>query len=184
MGEASAAHVPPGELWSSSFRTQLEYHLGPLLVAALLLIAPPLRRPRRALALLGLAGLAAMWGDVNLSHAAAATRESWLKMFEQWVHFVAAGVWIGGLATLLIGLATLDADGRGRAARRFSAIALVAVVVLAASGVLRAIDEVGSWDALTSTTFGQAILVKSGLLLVLIGLGARQPVPVGTGGGA
>ncbi len=93
-------------------------------------------------------------------------------MIEQWVHFVAAGVWIGGLVTLLIGLAALDAAGRGRVARRFSTVALGAVVVLAASGVLRAIDEVGSWHALTSTTFGQAILVKSGLLLVLIGLGA------------
>jgi copper transport protein len=172
MGEASAAHVPTGELWSSSFRTQLEYRLGPLLVAALLLIAPPLRRPRRALAVLGVAGLVAMWGDVNLSHAAAATRESWLKMFEQWIHFVAAGVWIGGLATLLIGLLALDAARRRRTARRFSTVALVAVVVLATSGVLRAIDEVGSWHALTSTTFGQLILIKSGLLLVLVGLGA------------
>ena len=172
MGEASAAHVATDQLWSSSFRTQLEYRLGPLLVAALLLIAPPLRRPRRALAVLGVAGLVAMWGDVNLSHAAAATRESWLKMVEQWAHFVAAGVWIGGLVTLLIGLAALAPDGRRRVARRFSTVALVAVVVLASSGVLRAIDEVGSWHALTSTTFGQAILVKSGLLLVLVGLGA------------
>ena len=57
-------------------------------------------------------------------------------------------------------------------AQRFSTVALVSVVVLASSGVLRAIDEVGSWHALTSTTFGQAILVKSGLLVVLIGLGA------------
>jgi copper transport protein len=172
FADAAAAHVATSELWSSSFRLQLEYRLGPLLLGALLLIVPPLRRPRRALAVLGVAGLVAMWGDVRLSHAAAATRDAWLKSLEQWAHFAAAGTWIGGLVTLLLGLVALDPADRGRAARRFSNIALASVVVLVGSGVVRAIDEVGSWHALTSTTFGQAILVKAGLLALLIALGA------------
>ena len=133
---------------------------------------PPLRRPRRAIGVLGLAALVAMWGDVTDSHAGAATRDELLKLGDQWVHFVAAGIWIGGLVTLLVGLGALSPEARGAAARRFSAIALVAVVGLAGSGVLRAIDEVGSWHALTSTSFGRLILVKGGLLLVLVGLGA------------
>jgi len=169
--EASQAGIAAGEWWGSLHR-QVEYRVGALLVAAALLLVPALRRPRRALAVLGVGGLVAMWGDVNLSHAAAATRDELLKAFEQWAHFAAAGVWIGGLVTLLVGLAGLEPAARARAARRFSSIALVAVVVLVAGGVLRAIDEVGSWPALTSTTFGQALLVKIGLLVVLIGLGA------------
>ncbi|HVN51586.1 MAG TPA: CopD family protein [Acidimicrobiales bacterium] len=169
--EASQAGIGAGEWWGSLHR-QLEYRIGPLLVAALVLVVPVLRRPRRALAVLGVAGAVAMWGDVNLSHAAAAIRDEPLKAFEQWAHFVAAGVWIGGLLTLLVGLGGLEPSLRARAARRFSTIALVAVVVLVAGGVLRAVDEVGTWQALTSTTFGQALLVKIGLLVVLVGLGA------------
>ena len=123
---------------------------------------------------LGVAGLAAMWGDVSDSHAAAAHSLSVLKMVEQWLHFVSAGVWIGGLLVLLIGLVGLAAAERGHVARRYSSLALASVVVLAASGTLRAIDEVGSWDALVSTGFGRLILVKTGLLAVLVGLGARN----------
>jgi copper transport protein len=179
VGEAHSARVGLGHLFSSTFGHQIEVRLVPLLVGAalaalVLAVAPRDWRRRAAVAVLGLAGLVAMWGDVTDSHAAAAHQQGGLKMVEQWLHFVSAGVWIGGLATLLIGLVGLNRTRRGLVARRYSAMALAAVVVLAASGLLRAIDEVGSWHALVSTSFGRLILVKSGLLAVLVVLGARN----------
>ncbi len=179
VGEARTADLGLGHLVGSTFGQQIAVRVVPLLVGAVLaalaaLAAPRARRRRAVVAVLGVAGLAAMWGDVSDSHAAAAHSQSGLKMVEQWLHFVSAGVWIGGLAVLLIGLIGLAAAERGGVARRYSTLALVSVAVLAASGTLRAIDEVGSWDALVSTGFGRLILVKTGLLAVLVGLGARN----------
>jgi copper transport protein len=179
VGEATTAHLALSHLFDSTFTHQIAVRVLPLVagaaVAGVILVAAP--RPRRAawaVAALGLGGLGAMWGDVTDSHAAAAQSLPVLKMVEQWLHFASAGIWIGGLAALLVGLAALRGPERGRAARRYSTLALGAVVVLAASGTLRAIDEVGSWHALFATSFGRLILVKTALLAILVGLGARN----------
>ncbi len=172
LSQAASAHVALGRVLGSTFGHQLAVRVVPLILGALLLVVPALRRARPAAVVLGMAGAVAMWGDVTDSHAAAATRDELLKMLTQWTHFVAAGIWIGGLVMLLVGLGGLVATERSRIARRYSSIAIVAVLVLIATGTIRAIDEVGSWHTLTSTSFGQAILVKSGLLVVLVALGA------------
>ena len=46
--------------------------------------------------------------------------------------------------------------------------------MVALTGVLRAIPEVGSLHGLFHTSFGLTLLVKTGLFLVLLGLGARN----------
>jgi hypothetical protein len=122
--------------------------------------------------LIVLAAGAAMLGDVMTSHAAAAHSWRWFKEGTQLVHFAAAGVWAGGLAALVVTLRGLDTGERARAARRFSGAAGVALVVVAASGALRALDEVGAWGRLWSATFGRWVLLKIVLLAVLAGLGA------------
>jgi putative copper export protein/methionine-rich copper-binding protein CopC len=172
LGEASLAGVGLGSIVGSTFGTALLRRLAPLVVGAVIIAVFARHRPRRRLAIAGLAGAVGMFVDVTFSHADAAVQDEALKVVEQWCHFLAAGVWLGGLLTLIVGLRALDGDRRRRAAARFSAIALASVVVLVATGTLRAIDEVGTWHALVSTTFGQAILVKVGLLVVLVALGA------------
>ena len=179
VGEATTAHLALSHLFDSTFTHQIAVRVLPLAAGAvaagvILVAAPRGRRPVWAVAVLGLAGLGAMWGDVTDSHAAAAHSWPVLKMVEQWLHFAAAGVWIGGLAALLVGLAGVSRPERGRAARRYSTLAVAAVMVLAASGTLRAIDEVGSWHALVASSFGRLILVKTALLAILVGLGARN----------
>ena len=47
---------------------------------------------------------------------------------------------------------------------RFSAVALGCVVVLVASGLAAAWRQVGEFDAITKTHYGQLLLVKAGLL--------------------
>ena len=104
------------------------------------------------------------------------------------VHVLAAGAWIGGIAVLVLALPAatrrLDAPDRTRlltaVVSRFSGMALLAVAALVAAGVLQAVLELDAVDDLWTTGFGRAVLVKSALVLVLVGLGAlnrRRTVP-------
>ena len=85
------------------------------------------------------------------------------------LHLGAAAVWLGGVASLLLVLRAGEA--RGEAARRFSGFAIPMVLVLVAGGVSRALTQLNSVSQLWDTSYGRTILVKSGLLLVLVGLG-------------
>ena len=104
------------------------------------------------------------------------------------IHVVAMSAWLGGLVYLLFAVPaatrTLDPAGRTRllaaTLQRFSPLALVSVLALAATGTIQALVEVRHLDALTSTAFGRAVLIKIVLLTILIGLGAvnrRRVVP-------
>jgi copper transport protein len=102
------------------------------------------------------------------------------------IHVLAMSAWLGGLVFLLVAVPAAtravapEARTRVLAATlpRFSRLALASVLALALTGAAQAIVEVGSIGALTSTPFGRAVLIKAGLLLVLIALGAvnRQRV--------
>ena len=61
---------------------------------------------------------------------------------------------------------------KGRAVRRFSTTAGIAIVVVALTGTFRAIIEVGSIGQLFGTAFGVLVLVKVALFVVLAALGA------------
>lgn len=169
-----SAHLSLGHLLSSSLGHQLALRGIPMAVAAAAVVVfVTTRRPRvwPAIVLVVAAG-AAMWGDVADSHAAAAHSWRWFQEGTQLVHFAAAGVWVGGLAALLVTLRSLDGVERGRAARRFSTAAGAAIVVVGGSGALRAISEVGAWGRLWSNTFGRWVLLKIALFGVLAALGA------------
>lgn len=98
------------------------------------------------------------------------------------VHVLAVAVWLGGLLQLglLLGRLTrsLEDPDRGRLcshlARRFSAVALISVLALGASGIVRAFYELSELDQLWTTGYGRAIVVKSVLLSILVALGWRN----------
>ncbi|RAG86517.1 ABC transporter [Streptacidiphilus pinicola] len=87
------------------------------------------------------------------------------------VHILAMSLWLGGLATVLVGLrAHARAGGIDAAAvGRFSTLAFWCVVALTATGVYQAWRGLGSWSALTGTTYGRLLLVKIGAVLVILG---------------
>lgn len=95
------------------------------------------------------------------------------------LHVLAASVWVGGIACLLLALpaATKQLAGPNRSRLllatlvRFSPMALTAVIVIAVSGVVQAYIDVRTLDALFHSTYGALIIVKIILLLALIGLG-------------
>jgi copper transport protein len=125
----------------------------------------------------GLFGLAAgcaaggMLVDVVNGHAAAGGLII-VQVVAQWVHILAAGVWMGGLAGLLLSVRGLPNDDKALAVLRFSRWAGVALAAIAATGVLRAYQEVGTIDALVTTDFGRLVIAKSLLLGILALLGA------------
>jgi len=85
------------------------------------------------------------------------------------LHVAAASVWLGGLVGLAL---ALRAEGdRTRVLRRFSNLALVSVLLLSATGVIRALSELRSVSQIWSTGYGRALMVKTGLLALLVMIG-------------
>jgi copper transport protein len=115
-----------------------------------------------------LAALLLLPGPSIAGHALDPGR-SRLEVLDDVVHVAAASVWLGGL--LALGLALRAGGDRGELMRRFSNIAVVSVAVLAITGVLRALSELASVSQLWTTGYGRALVVKSALLLALVGIG-------------
>ena len=110
--------------------------------------------------------------------------EGGVALASDWVHVVAASVWAGGLAFLLIALWRAQGEERwqftAKAVPRFSALAVVSIATLLTAGVINGFLEVGSWRGLWETTYGQLLLVKVALVLPVLALGAfnnRVSVP-------
>ena len=106
------------------------------------------------------------------------------------LHVEAAAIWTGGLAFLL--LLILGAGGGRRwrlasvAVPAFSRVAVVSVAALVIAGAIRGLVELGSVSALWDTTYGRLLLLKIGLVLPLLALGAfnnRYSVPQLRAGG-
>ena len=182
------------------------------LLAALLAIAVALRRagpdgpvpPRRPGVLIraGTLGPAAglLAGGLMVvramdGHAAAVGSHRALAVVALAVHLLAAAVWIGGLAALIVGCHPLLRPGGAAAGDMrstwisFGRLAAVSVGVLAASGLYTAGRQVASADALIATLYGQTLIVKQALLagagtlallaatVLLPRLGAWRPAP-------
>ncbi|MHC5905146.1 copper resistance CopC/CopD family protein [Streptomyces sp. S6] len=115
------------------------------------------------------AGLAASWA---LAEHASTGVQAGIAMPVDIVHLLAVALWLGGLTTLLVALYRAPADRpvEASAVRRFSQIAFGSVLALVATGIYQSWRQLGSWSAFTETTYGQLLLVKIGLVVVLVGV--------------
>jgi copper transport protein len=135
---------------------------SPALVVALLLAAGLVVTP-------GLSGHASVSGAVSMIADAA--------------HVQAAGVWTGGLAFVVLGLALTRSDRWELASTsvpRFSTMAVLSVAALLVAGTINGYLQVRAWRGLWETEYGILLLVKIGLVLPLLALGAynnRYAVP-------
>ncbi|HKF00584.1 MAG TPA: copper resistance protein CopC [Actinomycetes bacterium] len=147
-----------------------------LVVLTALLAAAVTVRPgaRWLLGLLGIAASGGMLVHALAGHAAAPSGLRGLHLLAQWAHLLAVGIWIGGLAWLLQGLRGQERDAQVRASLRFSRLATLGLVTVVATGLARAVPELGSWRHLLDTGFGRALLVKLGLFAGLALLGATN----------
>lgn len=122
---------------------------------------------------LAVAAAAAMLVHAFAGHAGAAESARALHVGVQWLHILGVGAWVGGLVWLLVGMRTQPDEARRGAARRFSALATVALPAVAATGVLRAFNLVGLEPRrLVETGFGLTVLGKVALFGGLFALGA------------
>ena len=93
----------------------------------------------------------------------------WAALPGNALHEAAMGVWVGGLAALL-----LTWQGRAWVLRRFGRVALAAVVVLAVSGVLLALGSLRGPGDLLATAYGRVLALKTVIFaaaLALAGVG-------------
>jgi copper transport protein len=99
---------------------------------------------------------------------AAQTSPRGLTLVFDWLHLASGSVWLGGLVGLLVLWSSVPSHERVPALSvtvpRFSNVALVSVLVLGATGIGEAIEHTPAVNALWETGYGQAILVKAGLL--------------------
>ncbi len=152
---------------------QLLLALGVALLLCVLAVAfVDLWPARWSLWLVGIAGSAAMLVHVAAGHAASGSSLWLLNTAVQWVHLTAVGIWVGGLFWLLLGIRGAGPEARGAAVGRFVTVATAMLVVVLATGLARALVELGSLGALVDTGYGITLLVKVVLVAGLAGLGA------------
>jgi copper transport protein len=143
-----------------------------LLVAAW--VTPPKRE--RLLATAGVGALAIAFGLSWASHPAS---RGTLALVADYIHLVAAALWVGGLVMLAILAGTarsLPRPAREAAARasilRFSKLAVPTVTAVGLGGLYLALRELPSVSALFSSGYGVTLLVKSSVVAGALALGA------------
>nr|MDT0660671.1 copper resistance protein CopC [Micromonospora sp. DSM 115978] len=111
-------------------------------------------------------GLAATW---PLAGHAVAAPVPLASVLADTVHVAAMAVWLGGLVTLLaLLLPRAQPRTLGVILPVWSRWATIAMVWLIGGGLVQALMEVGSIDALIDSTYGRLILGKVGLLAVAL----------------
>jgi copper transport protein len=95
---------------------------------------------------------------------------------------MAASLWMGGLLgfpILLLGpLRAMPTEARmkllSRTVRRFSKVAMIAVMALIVTGLYAVLLHVPSLSALVGTPYGRALIIKLGILVFLLAFGAQN----------
>lgn len=100
------------------------------------------------------------------SHQATEPNSSWMSELADWLHLVAACVWVGGVATLAFCVWPLAKDLRRRAFLGFSRIAMLLVGMMVLAGAYLALVRLPEIADLWQTHYGRLLLLKSAIVLV------------------
>jgi copper transport protein len=186
---ASAAGVSLwGSLKSSIVEDTLDSRFGTVwllrafdwaALGALLLLYVKAPSTRRLLALPATIGCAYLASTPAFAGHASVESPIAVMFPSDFIHVLAASVWVGGVAFLALALpvATRQLEPSERTQvllavlARFSPIALGAVVAIAVTGLVQAYVDVRRVADLFDTTYGLLVLAKMVLLAVLIGFG-------------
>jgi copper transport protein len=126
------------------------------------------------LVLVGVAAGVTMLLHVLVGHAAGPSPLRSVNLFVQWLHLLAVGAWIGGLAWLLAGLRGRERPEQLASAVRFSKLAAPLLGLVAVTGVSRALHLAGGWQGLLDSGYGRFLDLKVALFLGLVALGAMN----------
>lgn len=112
------------------------------------------------------------------SHASAMQQDTLNAVLSDWLHLTATAFWIGGLIQFFVVVGAAKHHFGSVAATlsdlvgHFSNFARVAVTALIISGIYAAWLQVGSLEAIFTTVYGQALLVKLLLVMPLLAISA------------
>jgi putative copper resistance protein D len=134
-------------------------------------------------------GILLMANAAWLAHAASRLHERAPLMVVTVLHQLGAVAWVGGLIHL-VGFALLWRRAGGPAAEpagvrvlaRFSAVAIVSLVLVLGPGIGLTLSYVGSWDGLIGTGYGVMVLTKVALLVCAMLLGGLNFLILRQGG--
>lgn len=159
----AVAHEPYGRAW-----------LARTVVASLAALVALVGYRRDGRAAAGAVAMLAAAAAVTPAVAGHARTEGGLAIAADAIHVLAAGVWVGGLGSVLLALVLAGGD-RWSLTRtlvpRFSSAAAYAVAAVVAAGIVSGYLQVRSWDGLLDTTYGRLVLLKAALVVVLLWLG-------------
>jgi copper transport protein len=102
------------------------------------------------------------------------------------LHALLAGVWVGGLVLLAVGLTRRPADGQdprpgADALTRFSRLGLISVAGLLLTGTINAVLRLEHWSDFWDTRYGVILLVKLALVAIVVGVAAGSRTAVRRG---
>jgi copper resistance protein D len=112
------------------------------------------------------------------SHAVAVREDAVLAVAIDATHLIFTALWVGGLPVLwrVFYLGTRQSNPplqwAARLVNRFSRLALVSVALLLITGFYQSWIHVGSLDVLKSTDYGNVLILKLALFIVMLALGA------------
>ena len=135
------------------------------LIAAVVTVLCFAVRNVTALVFVGLLAVAMLYPMAEQGHAADAASHD-AAVTALMLHIVFAAVWLGGLVVLVLLARQLDAKSFVTVVSRYSSVALVCFVVVAASGYVSAELRLGTLENLM-TPYGLLVVIKVGALLAL-----------------
>ena len=145
--------------------------LGFGVVSALLLVAwildrLELRRPALVLSL-GLAGGLSLSG-----HQATESNATWLAQGADWLHLVAASIWVGGLVAIAFLVWPLAPALRRQAFLGFAQLAVLVVGAMVLAGGYLALVRLPELSDLWETQYGRFLLLKLCIVAIALAWGA------------
>jgi copper transport protein len=123
----------------------------------------------------GLGALLLLASYAWIGHPQATEAPGPLLVLGQAVHVLAVSTWFGGVALLYLQIRAGRRAGAVRTSAevvaRFSTAAGISVALAAATGVALARSQIGSLDALTTSHYGRALILKLVLVAVVLAVG-------------
>ncbi|MCU4162091.1 CopD family protein [Acidiphilium sp. AL] len=113
--------------------------------------------------------------QAGLGHGAAmGGAEGHLLLATLILHLLAAGLWLGGLVSLLIVVKAVTPEAAFRAATWFSRLGIACVITIAVTAAIQGWYLIGSIPALTGTAYGLVAVGKLALFLILLAIAAMN----------
>lgn len=115
----------------------------------------------------------ALVSGLSLSgHQGTEPNATWISASADWLHLVAASIWVGGVVALGVLVWPAAPELRVRAFLGFSRIAVGLVAVMLLAGAYLAVVRLPTVSALWETGYGRTLVVKLAIVAVALGFGA------------